>query len=155
MKSKSKPELTIGKEQALVLLNQSGKDEFIFGSGHDIFNLNDYLEWGKAAGVQKHHLKPLNRKHYSGDTHKSTIYVNGSPVEYLEGIDNKTLLHWFADIIGVDLLQFNWISGRGTWARNVASAIYERLAEIAEISVEEAWEMKRKANDVQQTTDNG
>jgi len=148
LKSKSKPKLTIGKEQALALLSQSSKEEFIFGSGHDIFNLNDYLRWGKVAGVKKHHIEPLNRKHYSGDDYKSTIFVNGEPVEYLEGIDNKDLLMWFSGIVGADTAQFGWISGRGTWARNVASEIYERLAEIAEIPVEQAMEMKRKANDI-------
>tara|TARA_Y100001970_G_scaffold67479_1_gene86025 strand:- start:27131 stop:27610 length:480 start_codon:yes stop_codon:yes gene_type:complete len=137
----------IGKEQALALLNQSFEDSFIFGSGHDIYNMKDYITWGKPAGIKKKHIQHMNQRHYSGDGYKSTIFVNGAPVEYLEGIDNKDILSWFGGVIGADLAQHSWISGRGTWARNVTATIYERLCEIAGITAEEGNSMKAKATD--------
>lgn len=143
--SKEVAEPQIGKEQALALLNQSFEDSFIFGSGHDIYSLDDYVRWGEPAGIKKKHLEGMNTKHYSGGDYKSTIFVNGSPVEYLEGIDNKMVLTWFARIIGADLTQHSWISGRGTWARNCTTTIYERLCEIGEVTVEEGNEMKEIA----------
>jgi len=137
----------IGKEQALALLNQSYEDSFIFGSGHDIYNMKDYITWGKAAGIGKKHIQHMNQKHYSGGDYKSTIFVEGKPVEYLEGIDNKAILSWFGGVIGADLAQHSWISGRGTWARNATATIYERLCEIAGITVEEGNSMKAKATE--------
>lgn len=143
--NKALPLPEIGKEQALALLNQSFEDSFIFGSGHDIYNMKDYITWGKPAGIEKKHIQHMNRKHYSGSSYKSTIFVDGAPVEYLEGIDNKDILLWFGTHIGADITQHNWISGRGTWARNVTATIYERLCEIAGITVAEGNSMKEKA----------
>ena len=135
--------MDIDKAKALALIGQGPKNALIFGSGHDLYSLKDYLRWGSVIDLKKSDIKDLERRHYSDGTIKGTISINGLPVEYMDAIDNKDMLMWFAKMIEVDTSQHSWISGRGTWARAMTSSIYEKLAEIAGVTEEEATQLRK------------
>ena len=135
--------MDIDKAKALALIGQGPKNALIFGSGHDLYSLKDYLRWGSVIDLKKSDIKDLERRHYSDGTIKGTISIDGVPVEYMDAIDNKDMLMWFAKMIEVDTSQHSWISGRGTWARAMTSSIYEKLADIAEVTEEEATQLRK------------
>ncbi len=134
--------MEIDKAKALALIGQGPKNALIFGSGHDLYSLKDYLRWGSVIDLKESDIKDLEQRHYSDGTHKGTISIDGQPVSYMDGIDNKDMLLWFSHLIEVDTSQHGYIMGRGSWARAVTSSIYEKLAEIAEVTEEEATELR-------------
>ena len=136
--------MDIDKAKALALIGQGPKNALIFGSGHDLFPIEAYLEWGSVIGLKESDIKDLEQRHYSDGTMKGTISIKGKPVEYMDAIDNKDMLMWMANEIGIGaaITQFSHISGRGTWARAVTATIYERLANIAGIDEEEAVRLR-------------
>ncbi len=134
--------MEIDKAKALALIGQGPKNALIFGSGHDLYSIKDYVRWGSVIGLQESDIKDLEQRHYSGGDYKSTIYVDGEAVEYMDAIDNKDILMWMASLVKADTAQHSWISGRGTWARAVTATIYERLANIAGIDEEEAVRLR-------------
>ena len=134
--------MDIDKAKALALIGQGPKNALIFGSGHDLYSLKDYLRWGSVIDLKESDIKDLEVRHYSDGTMKGTISIDGQPVEYMDAIDNKDMLMWMANQLDMDISEHNWISGRGTWARAVTASIYEKLADIAEITEEEATELR-------------
>ena len=134
--------MEIDKAKALALIGQGPKNALIFGSGHDLFPIEAYLEWGSVIGLKESDIKDLEQRHYSDGTMKGTISIKGKPVEYMDAIDNKDILMWMASLVKADTAQHSWISGRGTWARAVTATIYERLANIAGIDEEEAVRLR-------------
>ena len=134
--------MKIDKAKALALISQGPKNALIFGSGHDLFSMKDYVRWGSVIGLKDSDIEHLNQRHYSGGDYKSTIFIDGEAVEHMDAIDNKDMLMWMAGNIDADIGQHSWISGRGTWARAVTATIYEKLAEIAEVSEEEATQLR-------------
>ena len=130
--------MKIDKAKALALLGQGPENALIFGSGHELYALKDYVLWGSVIGLKESDIKDLEKKHYSDGTQKGTISIDGKPVEYMNAIDNKDILMWMANLIGANTAQHSWISGRGTWARAVKTTIDERLIDIAGIDKEEA-----------------
>ena len=136
--------MEIDKAKALALIGQGPKNALIFGSGHDLFPIEAYLEWGSVIGLKESDIKDLEQRHYSDGTMKGTISIKGKPVEYMDAIDNKDMLMWMANEIGIGaaITQFSHINGRGTWAGAVSGAIYKTLAEIAGIDEEEAVRLR-------------
>ena len=136
--------MEIDKAKALALIGQGPKNALIFGSGHDLYSIKDYVRWGSVIGLQESDIKDLEQRHYSDGTMKGTISIKGKPVEYMDAIDNKDMLMWMANEIGIGaaITQFSHINGRGTWARAVTATIYERLANIAGIDEEEAVRLR-------------
>jgi len=134
--------MEIDKAKALALIGQGPKNALIFGSGHDLYSLKDYLRWGSVIDLKESDIKDLEQRHYSDGTMKGTISIDGQPVEYMDAIDNKDMLMWFSHLIEVDTSQHGHIMGRGTWARAVTSSIYEKLAGIAEVTEEEATQLR-------------
>ena len=135
--------MEIDKAKALALIGQGPKNALIFGSGHDLYSLKDYLRWGSVIDLKESDIKDLEQRHYSDGTMKGTISIDGQPVEYMDAIDNKDMLMWFSHLIEVDTSQHGHIMGRGTWARAVTSSIYEKLADIAEVTEEEATQLRK------------
>jgi len=135
--------MDIDKAKALALIGQGTKNALIFGSGHDLYSLKDYLRWGSVIDLKESDIKDLEVRHYSGGDYKSTIFIDGEAVEYMDAIDNKDMLMWMANQLDMDISEHNWISGRGTWARAVTASIYEKLADIAEVTEEEATQLRK------------
>lgn len=98
-------------------------DEVLFGDGHTIFEPNMYTK----AGIPEDWLKPLIRRHESGDGHTSTIYVDGERRESLSGVYHLSFLYRFAREIEADTDLAERKCGRGSQARELVKAIREAL----------------------------
>lgn len=134
--------MKITKDKAKALISQGPKNALIFGSGHDLFSMKDYLSWGSVIGLTEKDISHLEMTHRSDGSHKGSIFINGELVTEMTAIDNKDMLMWMANTIQADISSANSIMGRGTWARAVNGMIYQKLAEIAELSKDEVVELQ-------------
>lgn len=86
--------------------------------GHSIFDPE------VLSKMPEHLRQRFIKTHESGNTHKSTIYVDGKPVKELEGVDAKSVLWKFANALGLD---YDIYHGRGSQAREHKRVIKEEL----------------------------
>ena len=126
----------INKELAKKFFDITNKQELIDGSGHAIYSVDSFVKWGELIELLEDDIKHLEQKHFSGNTHKSTIYshATGERLDYLVGIDNKDFLRWFGGVIGADLTDADYFYGRGRQGSFMADRIFGRLQDIAEIN---------------------
>ena len=103
---------TITKE----LVRDALKDEIIFGSGHDIMVEDFYDKYFDVS-----HLVQTFKSDFS--SLKSTLFVDGEPVEELKGIYNLSFLYWLAQQIGLTSDDFGSYGGRGFQAQAIERAI--------------------------------
>lgn len=101
-------------EEALEIVQQM--------TGHDLFD-PEILD-SMPDNLQESFVKV----HESGDHHKSTIYVDGKPVDELEAVDGKDVLRRFKTALGVTTKSF---MGRGFQARADKEALEEEINEVS------------------------
>tara|TARA_R100001082_G_scaffold104856_1_gene76526 strand:- start:170 stop:514 length:345 start_codon:yes stop_codon:yes gene_type:complete len=98
------------------LVRDALEDEIIFNSGHDIMNDTFYDKFFDVS-----HLVTTFKSDFSD--HKSTLFVNGEPVEELKGIYNLSFLYWLAGEIGLTSDDYGSYGGRGFQAQAIERSI--------------------------------
>ena len=106
-----------GKPITKDLVQEALKDETIFGDGHSLMSPEAYLPHFDVS-----HLEETFESDFS--SHKSTLFVNGQPVEQLKAVYNLTFLYWLANEIKVDH-DAGQYGGRGFQARAIVRAIWD------------------------------
>jgi|13_taG_2_1085334.scaffolds.fasta_scaffold91525_2 hypothetical protein len=104
------------KEITKELVREAVADEIILGDGHSIMNPDFY---GKHFDVE--HLVHTFKSDFSD--HKSTLFVNGEPVEELKGIYNLVFVEWLAGQIGLTWRDYGSYGGRGFQAQAIVRTI--------------------------------
>jgi len=90
--------------------------------GHTVLDPRAFLDAGLPMDVVDH----LTRTHRSDPSHpKSTLFVDGRPVEELSGVYGLDALRFLADALGVAYAR---ALGRGFEARNIRAALQRHLA---------------------------
>jgi len=110
------------------LVRDALEDEIIFNSGHDIMNDTFYDKFFDVS-----HLVTTFKSDFSD--HKSTLFVNGEPVEELKGIYNLSFLYWLAGEIGLTSDDYGSYGGRGFQAQAIERSIRRWAKE--EVSAED------------------
>jgi len=77
------------------------------------------------AGLPEEVVAQLTATHRSGDDHKSTLYVDGRPVEAVTGVYGLDALRFIALALGV---AYPTKLGRGSQAAAIRSALREHLS---------------------------
>lgn len=98
------------------LVRDALEDEIIFNSGHDIMSDTFYDKFFDVS-----HLVKTFKSDFSD--HKSTLFVNGEPVEELKGIYNLSFLYWLAGEIGLTSDDYGSYGGRGFQAQAIERSI--------------------------------
>jgi len=106
-----------GKPITKELVKQALEDETIFGDGHMILSPEAYHPHFDVS-----HIEETFKSDFSD--HKSTLFVDGQPVEELKGVYNLTFLYWLANEIKVDHSGGDYM-GRGFQARAIVRAIWD------------------------------
>ena len=143
--------IEITKEVARRFFEIDPRQNLVISNGHAIWSLESYIEDGKIVELEEKDIEHLVQRHVSGTYFKNIIFDNnGNPLEYLDGIDNKDFLRWFANQIGASTEYADTKMGRGFWAQACAGSIYSRLEELAEFTPQELKEAEAKAKKLEE-----